>query len=463
MKGRREAWVLSFLAFGIAGPRHLVALCPSLQLPPPPNPKLCACLSAPSAREIEPRRCWVCGMRHAPSQHEGMGGHAGHAAMTGMYGNYPVTRDASGTAWQPDSTPHRGLHFMTQDWMMMLHGQAQVVYDDQAGARGGEKTFSSNMLMVMATRPAGQGRLGLRAMVSAEPLTIGRQGYPLLLQTGETADGRAPLIDRQHPHDLLMELAVTYSYPLSVSSSFFAYFGLPGEPALGPPAFIHRFSGEEIPAAPISHHWVDSTHVTFGVATLGFVRGKAKFEGSVFTGREPDERRFDFDRPRFDSYSFRLSYNPTPDWALQGSFGHIRSREELEPKVNTDRVTMSVIYNKNWGQNTWQSLFAWGRNIDRPKGTTDAFLLESTLAFREKHTVFARADRADKDDLLPQASQTFTVGQVSFGYMYDFLRAPHWVAGLGGLASVGLVPEALKVAYGGTPLSGMAFLRIKLR
>ncbi len=396
-----------------------------------------------------------------------MEGHTGHTAMTGMYGSYPMTRDASGTAWQPDSSPHRGMHFMKQDWTLMLHGSAQVVYDDQGGARGAEKTFSSNMLMFMATRPAGPGRLGLRAMLSAEPLTIGQQGYPLLLQTGETADGHTPLIDRQHPHDLFMELAVTYTYALSDSSSIFAYFGMPGEPALGPPAFVHRLSGEEIPAAPISHHWLDSTHVTFGVATVGLVHGKAKLEGSVFTGREPDERRFDFDRPRFDSYAFRLSYNPTPDWALQGSFGHIRSREELEPNVNTDRVTLSVIYNKDWDQNTWQSLFAWGRNIDRPKGSTDAFLLESTLAFREKHTVFARAERAQKDDLspggVPQAGETLAVGEVSFGYIYDFLSAPHWVAGLGGLASVAIVPDTLRPAYGGTPLSGMAFLRIKLR
>src|SRR5207253_5433637 len=68
---------------------------------------------------------------------------------------------------------------------------------------------------------------------------------PILLQTGETADGKTPLIDRQHPHDLFMELATTYSVAIDEQSSVFAYFGYPGEPALGPATFMHRFRSEE--------------------------------------------------------------------------------------------------------------------------------------------------------------------------------------------------------------------------
>src|SRR5207344_2673260 len=142
--------------------------------------------------------------------------------------------------------------------------------------RGDTKTFITSMLMVMADRAVGEaGTLGLRAMVSADA-AFGKGGYPLLFQTGETADGQTPLIDRQHPHDLFMELAATYSVPLSATSSVFGYAGLPGEPALGPPAFMHRASGDDNPEAPISHHWLDSTHVTFGVVTLGYVLGGFK-------------------------------------------------------------------------------------------------------------------------------------------------------------------------------------------
>src|SRR4030095_16996645 len=152
-------------------------------------------------------------------------------------------------------------------------------------------------------------------MLSLEPATIGKEGYPLLLQTGETADGVTPLIDRQHPHDLFMELAATYSLS-SAHRSLFVYAGLPGEPALGPPAFMHRFTGANVPVAPITHHWLDSSHITFGVLTAGVVVGGAKLEASAFRGREPDEHRWDIETPKLDSYAFRFSVNTSDACAL---------------------------------------------------------------------------------------------------------------------------------------------------
>src|SRR5687768_2320289 len=135
-------------------------------------------------------------------------------------------------------------------------------------------------------------------MVSLEPATIGKRGYPLIGQTGETADGKTHLIDRQHPHDLFMELAATYSRNISDTASVFLYVGLPGEPALGPPAFMHRTSGVDNPEAPITHHWLDSTHITFGVVTAGVVVNNWKLEASAFRGREPDQHRFDIEPPK---------------------------------------------------------------------------------------------------------------------------------------------------------------------
>src|SRR5207244_1870197 len=122
-------------------------------------------------------------------------------------------REASGTSWQPESTPHEGVHAMLGDWMGMAHGFVFGIYDRQGGPRGTDKAFSASMLMGMASRPLAGGTLGLRGMMSLDP-AMGPSGYPLLLQTGETADGKTPLIDRQHPHDLFMELAATYSHPL---------------------------------------------------------------------------------------------------------------------------------------------------------------------------------------------------------------------------------------------------------
>ena len=386
--------------------------------------------------------------------------------MPGMLGPYGMSREASGTAWQPESTPHTGVHTEWNGWHLMTHGFANLIYDRQGGPRGDTKTFSENMLMGMATRPLGSGRLGLRAMLSAEPATVGREGYPLLLQTGETANGVTPLVDRQHPHDLFMELAATWSMPLGKAddhSSVFVYAGLPGEPALGPATYMHRFSGMDNPEAPLGHHWLDSTHVTFGVATLGWIRDGVKLEGSVFTGREPDQNRNDVESPKMDSWSVRLTLNPTPDWSFQVSRGHLRSPEQLEPESDVDRTTASVVLNRPLAAGNWQTTFAWGRNDRNPGRSTNSFLLESAATLGERNTLFGRVERQENDELAGHGTgQTFDVGKLSLGYIWDGVRMGTFRGGLGVLGSVALVPQGLKAAYGDTPFSWMAFLRVRI-
>ena len=387
-------------------------------------------------------------------------------AMNGLYGPYSMSREASGTAWQPDRAGHHGIHEMRGSWMLMLHGMVDVVYDNQGGSRGDDKVFSSNMLMGMAQRPAGPGTLGFRTMVSLEPTTIGKEGYPLLLQTGETANGQTHLIDRQHPHDLFMELAATYSIARG-NRSLFVYGGLPGEPALGPPAFMHRFSGLNIPQAPITHHWLDSSHITFGVLTAGAVVGGAKIEASAFRGREPDQNRYDIESPKLDSHSFRLSLNPAPAWAFQVSYGRLVSPEQLEPEVNVDRTTASAMYAGKWSGGRWETTVAWGRNRGRPGPILDAFTSEAAVQLQERHTLFARAERVEKNELFPEGDSrsgaAFDVGELSLGYRFDFWRSQHLATGLGVLGTLSLVPQEIQDVYGNNPTSGMAFAHVELR
>src|SRR6185503_967056 len=365
-----------------------------------------------------------------------------------------------------DATPHQGMHAMLGEWSTMTHGFANLIYDNQGGPRGASKTFSTSMLMVMGQRPigkSGEDVLGARGMISLDPL-MGKTGYPLLLQTGEAANG-APLIDRQHPHDLFMELAASYSRPLGERSSVFVYAGLPGEPALGPPAFMHRFSGEDNPEAPISHHWLDSTHITYGVATLGYVYQNVKIEGSVFRGREPDENRYDIETGKLDSASVRLSYNPTRDWALQVSRGRIKSPEALHPDTDVDRTTASAIYHRTFGNAGTQTTLAWGRNAPSHGEATSAFLLESAVRLSRSHTFFARAERSDKNELFldpdPRAEEKFRVGKLTLGYVYDLPRESHFRIGFGGLISRYRLPNDLEPVYG-NPTSFMLFARMKI-
>jgi hypothetical protein len=375
-----------------------------------------------------------------------------------------MTRDASGTSWQPDSTPHEGIHLMSGDWTVMLHGWADGIYDWQGGPRGDTKGFSESMLMARAERPIGDATLGLRGMWSLDP-AMGADGYPLLLQTGETANGVDPLIDRQHPHNLFMELASSLSYPLGEDVSAYAYFGLPGEPALGPPVYMHRFSAMDNPEAPLTHHWLDSTHVTFGVGTIGFVWNDWKAETSWFKGREPDEHRWGIESPRFDSWSARLSCNPTEDWALQVSWGHLASPEQLAPEVDQGRLTASASWNWRLRGNPAQTTFAWGRLYDTPGNTLDGFLLETAVRLRETDTLFARVERVSKDELFesgPLAGTVFTVNELSLGGLHDFVSWGRSSWGLGVVGSVYPIPSSLRPTYGSLPGSFMVFARAKL-
>jgi hypothetical protein len=390
-----------------------------------------------------------------------------------------MTREASGTSWQPERAGMRGLHLTPEPWTVMLHGFATLDYASEGGLRGEEQWFSTNMGMAQASRDLGQGRIGLRAMLSLEP-AMGKRGYPLLLQTGETADGVNHLVDRQHPHDLFMELAATYSRRFSSSASAFVYLGLPGEPALGPPAFMHRASAVDNPVPPIGHHWMDSTHITFGVATLGLVAGDFKLEGSAFTGREPDAERWGFERPRFDSFSGRLSWSPRPELALQASYAFVKSPEQLAPDIDVHRLTASASYSRALAWGVWHSTLAWGRNARSrsltrgnpqyprygPSQTSNAFLLESALS-GEEHTVFARAEHDQKDELFPALDpwivRVFPLTKLTLGYVFDLPLSWPVRPGVGISGSLSLLPEELDGEYGRRPKSVLLFGRLTLR
>ena len=316
----------------------------------------------------------------------------------------------------------------------------------------------------MAHRPLGLGSLTLRGMVSLDP-TMGKDGYPLLFQTGETADGVTPLIDRQHPHDFLMELAAIYSHPLNASTSVFLYAGYPGEPALGPPTFMHRFSGMDNPEAPLGHHWLDATHVTFGVLTAGLVWNDVKIEGSVFNGREPDQHRWNFDPLRLEFDVAAATWNPSANWSMQASWGSINSPEALEPDIDQQRITASVTYNVPLASGNWQTTFAWGRN-DKTAGRCDECAAAGIGAAWNAHTVFGRIEHTEKDELFgegqPLHGQTFGVSKFSLGYVYDIPIAQHVKLGAGAVGSAYAFPSELDPYYGSHPLSGTLFVRAKL-
>jgi hypothetical protein len=346
----------------------------------------------------------------------------------------------------------------------MAHGVVNLSYNHQSGRRGDEKAFASGMLMGMARRPLGNGTLQLKAMLSPDPL-MGARGYPLLLASGETANGRDRLIDRQHPHDFFMELSASVSQNIGTNSSAFVYAGLPGEPAFGPPAFMHREAIMDSPEAPISHHWLDSTHISFGVVTAGIALGNVKAEVSRFNGREPDQHRWNIEAGALDSTSVRLSWNPTRAMSLQGSWGHFTDPEQLEPGVDQKRWSASALW-ANEVAPGWKlaGTLAWGRKtIDDHKD--DAYAAEASLKHRG-WTVFGRAEMTENRELVADPDEhgpAYRVGKVSLGAVRDFRIAKDLSIGAGGLFALNFVPDSLAPLYGGNhPAGAMGFVRLKL-
>ena len=400
------------------------------------------------------------GMGSSQSMGE-MKGMSGMAAMPTEFAGIPHARDASGTAWQPDDTPMHAHHFMAGDWMLMTHYNAFFGYDRQSGPRGGDQFNSINWLMFMATKADADNELTLRGMFSLEPATTTERGYPLLFQSGEAYNGQ-PLVDRQHPHDLFMELAARYRRRLTDDNVLSLYVAPSGEPALGPPAFPHRMSAMDNPAAPISHHWIDSSHISFGVLTAGWIHKTWQLEGSWFNGREPDQHRWDIEHPKLDSNSGRLTWNPTPAWSAQVSYGYMKSPEELHPEDSVRRTTVSVMnVTKMSGERHVATTVAWGRNEEH--GFSDAVLLESDF-MTDSYSIFGRAEYVEKtgDELaLVPAHRIIPVKQFTVGATRELIHGRPYQLAFGGSVSYSIKPGDLDALYGRHPVGYWIFLRLR--
>ncbi|MBC7554205.1 MAG: hypothetical protein H7257_09515 [Taibaiella sp.] len=381
----------------------------------------------------------------------------------------PMNRNGSGTAWNPDKSPMYAYMFHTHHWTFMVHGDIFARFNMQdinkAGSRGGEKFDVPGMVMLSGQRATGyNGLFHFNIMLSPEAAVAGGGGYPLLYQTGETWQGKA-LIDRQHPHDLVSELSVSYAWAYADKGDVFIYAGLPGEPPLGPVTFMHRPSGSFNPDAPLSHHWVDATHIAFGVATLGVRYGRFKIEGSSFNGHEPDENRYNFDKPVLDSRSARLSFNPSTRWALQVSQGYLTGPEAIRPTENITRTTASASYVYPISPRKYFAATAlWGQNAVTAQEPSNAALLEATLR-QKKGVIYGRAEWVQKtgeelslDPLAYSQRYRFNVQALTLGAAHDLYFFKGVFAALGAQATVSRSEPSLNGLYGKLPISVEVYL-----
>ena len=416
---------------------------------------------ADSMRKMQPPRDTGMGdMRHDEHAMQGM------QSMMEMPLGISHARMGSGTSWMPDSSPMHANHKMWGDWTAMIHGVAFAQYDHQGSDRGDEQFGIVDWEMLMLMRSVGTGMLHLHGMASLEPLTIGAKGYPLLLQTGESYKGE-PLHDRQHPHDLIMELAAMFQQPVASNLALELYGGLAGEPALGPVAFMHRPSAQNDPLSPLGHHWQDATHISYGVLTAGLYSRTWKLEGSWFNGREPDENRWNLDLRAPDSWSGRATLNPTGRLSLSGWYGYLESPEDLHPDEPVHRYGASAQFGgRGIAGGEWGSMLLWGANEHAGRVEQSA-LAESNLEIGRKHAVFARAEyvrKSAEDLVLPSVDpeRQFDIRSITGGYVREVVGIPGGSIGIGGRATLNFIPRALEPFYGTRTPAGFAlYVRVR--
>ena len=396
-------------------------------------------------------------------------------SMDGALG-IPMERMGSGTSWIPDAVRLPARHFMLGDWTVMLHGFAFLQYDAQSGKYGASQLGSLNWAMFMGDHALGGGRLQLRFMPSLDPWTVGPCGYPLLLQSGESCNGK-PLVDWQHPHDFFMELGALYERSITQKVALLLYAAPAGEPALGPVAFMHRPSAMDEPQVPLGHHWQDVTHTSFGVVTAGLFTRRVRVEGSWFNGHEPDEHRWDLEPIAFNSWSGRMTINPSASWSLSGSYGfqdmgdHAGVHQHGTSPPTMRKFSTSAMHgHRHEGRGQWASTLLYAAQKHSGQRWSNSLLAESEASLSARNTVFGRLEYIEKSagDLQIDgfsSAHKFVVESASLGYIREILSPTRPISlGLGARGTVNYVSKEVGEVYGSrTPFGGMVFLRLRPR
>lgn len=372
-------------------------------------------------------------------------------------------------AQEPPPHDHAAmLAAAARQWQVMWDGVLFTTFNHQGGLRGGDQEFrAQNWVMLMGSRSLGPGTITLSGMASLEPVTVGAAGYAHLFQLGETYQD-LPVTDRQHPHDLFMQLDAAWRVPIGKTE--LSISGGPiGAPAFGPIAFPHRLSASENPSAPLTHHTFDSTHVAMGTVTAGVRRGAVTLEGSAFRGREPDEHRYDLETGALDSRSARVTWRPRSGLEFQVSRGYLHQPELLEPG-NQTRTNASMSWLHTRPDRAFTAITVMAGRVTRTYSWSGAMLAEG-IHWMGKQAVYARYENLAIESehlLFPQfvhpphpgefidTLQAITVGgvrRIAAGRGIDLA--------VGGDATFYRVPARLQPTHGERPASAHIFLRIR--
>ena len=397
--------------------------------------------------------------------------------------------------WHLHVPSNEGIIRKYKDWIFGVNAFASLVFDHQGGKRGKSDVYSENYLSLTAIKPFSQSVLVLNSRFSLEPFTIGKRGYPLLLQVGGTANNKTFLVDAQHPHDLFSELSMNYIIKLNEDSNFNIYLGLPGAPALGPTGIQVCNIDLAVPESPLLHEALYSTEISYGVVTAGYNWRNITLEGSIFNGRETDKNHFIIHKPKLDSFCGRLTTIFPYNLSAQISYGFLNSPEIVEPEINKKRLVVSLGWFKEFEDSYLQTMFGFAQNKHIPGNTTKGLIAEFLYNFKRNHSLFLRGELLETDELFHDEhghshnqdnfnhchkhdvnckrkngleidrelfDKIFNVGRISSGYLYKFPPMDHIRFGLGCSGNISIIPEKLKPIYGNHPLSYYIYAQFEL-
>ena len=382
----------------------------------------------------------------------------------------PARAQSSPNPPAQEPPPHDHAAMLAADakrWQLNWDGVLFTTFNYQGGSRGDKEITAQNWLMLTGSRQVGPGTLAVSGMATLEPVTVGAAGYAHLFQLGETYNG-LPVTDRQHPHDLFMQLEAEWRQPirrteLSVSG------GPVGAPAFGPTPFMHRLSASENPTAPLTHHTFDSTHIAMGTVTAAIRRGPFMLEASAFHGREPDEHRYDLETGPLDSRSARVSWRPGGGFEFQVSRAFLYQPELLEPG-NQKRTNASLSWVRTGRDRAFTAVTIMTGRVSRTYTWTGAVLAEGIhwmgnqaiygryegAGVETEHLMFPKLVHPPHPGEFVDSLYAFTVGaarRIAARKGMDFA--------IGGDATVYRVPPRLQPTHGERPASAHVFLRIR--
>lgn len=362
--------------------------------------------------------------------------------------------------------PDRGLRLDGMKAKWLFWGYMEPVFDKQGGCFDKHKVYANNEFLTLAQVGSHCDTLNFRSIFSVEPGTIGKCGYPLLFSTGYTANGITELLNAYPPLDFVTELSGSYVHQWQ-NVRLYGYFGLPGAPVLNllPQQRIAEFF---MPTGSITHRYMTSTDIVYGVGSAGLDIYGICLEGSLFTGKSQDERYWKVKKPHFDSFGVRLSYCYEDAFSFQVSYGHIKDTDPVELCVKNKRFLVSAAYNVVTDTSLWNTTIAYAHNHYCPGESLHSALFESCYILCDRHIVFGRYEYTQTDAPLAYkaredvADMFYKVQKIGLGYRYQFQPIMHALWSLGVSGDVSLVPSNLKQVYGNHPFSWYLFLRVDL-